>query len=125
MAGDGAEKVLETSTAQTLWEDANRSAHEQLIAVLEDKGEAVSTSEGNVTLNLGSLITNLADQVGIGQDLAEKLPADAGQIEILHSDELKTAQNIAIAIKGWPWSSRCSPSSPSPARSTSRATAAG
>jgi hypothetical protein len=100
VAGDGAEKVLESSTAQTLWEDANRSAHEQLVSVLEDKGDAVSTSEGNVSLNLGSLLTNLADQVGIGQDLAEKLPPDAGQIEILRSDELKTAQNIAIAIKG-------------------------
>jgi Short C-terminal domain len=100
VAADGAEKVLETSTAQELWEDANRSAHEQLIAVLEDKGEAVSTEEGTVSLNLGSLLTNLADQVGIGADLAQKLPPDAGQIEILRSDELKTAQNIAIAIKG-------------------------
>src|SRR4029077_8164618 len=100
VAGQGAEKVLETATAQRLWEDANRSAHEQLLAVLEDKGEAVSTEEGTVSLNLGSLITNLANQVGIGASLAEKLPADAGQIEILHSDELKTAQNIAIGIKG-------------------------
>ena len=100
VAGDGAEKVLETSTAQDLWQDANRSAHEQLVSVLEDKGDAVSTSEGNVSLNVGSLITNLADQVGIGQQLAEKLPPDAGQIEIIKSDELKTAQNIAIAIKG-------------------------
>jgi hypothetical protein len=100
VAGDGAEKVLETSTAQTLWEDANRSAHEQLIAVLEDKGDAVSTDEGNVSLNLGSLLTNLADQVGIGQDLAAKLPPDAGQIQILRSDQLKTAQNVAVAIKG-------------------------
>ena len=54
----------------------------------------------NVSLNLGSLITNLASQVGIGASLAEKLPPDAGQIEILQSDELKTAQNIAVAIKG-------------------------
>jgi hypothetical protein len=100
VAGNGAERVLETSTAQDLWEDANRSAHEQLIAVLEDKGDAVSTSEGNVSLNLGSLLTNLADQVGFGADLAAKLPPDAGQIEILRSDELKTAQNIAVAIKG-------------------------
>jgi len=100
VAGDGADRVLETSTAQTLWEDANRSAHEQLISVLEDKGDAVSTEEGTVSLNLGSLLTNLADQVGFGQDLAEKLPPDAGQIEILRSDELKTAQNIATAIKG-------------------------
>jgi hypothetical protein len=100
VAGQGAEKVLETSTAQRLWEDANRAAHEQLLAVLENKKEAVETSEGNVTLNLGSLLTNLANQVGIGESLAEKLPPDAGQIQILKSDQLKTAQNIAIAVKG-------------------------
>jgi hypothetical protein len=100
VAGQGAEKVLETTTAQELWEDANRSAHEQLVAVLEEKGEAVSTEEGTVSLNLGSLITNLADQIGIGQTLTDKLPPDAGQIEILRSDQLKTAQDIAVAIKG-------------------------
>jgi hypothetical protein len=100
VAGDGAEKVLETSTAQELWEESNRTAHEQLLAVLENKKEAVETEEGNVRLNLGNLLTNLAEQVGIGEDLAEKLPPDAGQIEILKSEELKTAQNIAIAVKG-------------------------
>src|ERR1700753_188227 len=95
VAGTGAEKVLETGTAQNLWEDANRTAHEQLLAVLENKKEAVETANGEVTLNLGSLVTNLAGQVGIGQSLAEKLPPDAGQITILKSNELKTAQNIA------------------------------
>jgi hypothetical protein len=100
VAGGGAEQVLRTATAQDLWKDANRSAHEQLLAVLENKKEAVETAEGEVTLNLGSLITNLADQVGIASQLAEKLPPDAGQITILRSDELKTAQDIAVAIKG-------------------------
>jgi len=100
VAGDGAEKVLETTTAQELWEDANRATHEQLLAVLENKKEAVETENGEVTLNLGSLLTNLAQQVGIGESLAEKLPPDAGQITILKSDQLKTAQNIAVAVKG-------------------------
>jgi Short C-terminal domain len=100
VAGQGAEKALETSTAQELWEEANRTTHEQLLAVLENKKEAVETDEGNVRLNLGSLLTNLAEQVGIGESLAEKLPPDAAQIEILKSNELKTAQDIAIAIKG-------------------------
>ncbi|HEU5105831.1 MAG TPA: SHOCT domain-containing protein [Solirubrobacterales bacterium] len=100
VAGQGAEKALETSTAQDLWEEANRTTHEQLLAVLENKKEAVETDEGNVRLNLGSLLTNLAEQVGIGEDLAQKLPPDAAQIEILKSDELKTAQDIAVAIKG-------------------------
>jgi Short C-terminal domain len=100
VAGQGAEKALETSTAQQLWEESNRTAHEQLLAVLENKKEAVETDEGNVRLNLGLLLTNLADQVGIGEDLAEKLPPDAAQIQILKSDQLKTAQNIAVAVKG-------------------------
>jgi hypothetical protein len=100
VAGEGAEKVLESATAQELWEEANRTTHEQLLAVLENKKEAVETEGGDVKLNLGSLLTNLAEQVGIGEDLAEKLPPDAAQIEILKSDELKTAQDIAVAIKG-------------------------
>jgi hypothetical protein len=100
VAPSGVEKVLETSTAQNLWEDANRSAHEQLVAVLEDKKEAVSTEEGEVKLQLGSLVTNLADQIGVGASLAEKLPPDAAEVTILRSDQLKTAQNVAVALKG-------------------------
>jgi hypothetical protein len=95
-----AEKALETSTAQDLWKDANRTAHEQLLAVLEDKKEAVSTEEGEVSLNLGSLVTNFADQVGIGSGIADKLPADAAKLTILRSDQLKTAQSIVVAVKG-------------------------
>jgi Short C-terminal domain len=100
VAGSGAEEVLKTSTAQELWKDANRAAHEQLLAVLENNKEAVSTANGEVTLNLGGLVTNLADQVGIGGRLAEKLPPDAGQVTILRSDQLKTAQDIVVGIKG-------------------------
>ncbi len=100
VAGDGADQVLKSSTAQELWKSANRTTHEQLLAVLEEKQGTVSTEEGTVTLNLGSLVTNLANQVGIGANLAEKLPEDAGQVTILRSDQLKTAQDIVVAIKG-------------------------
>jgi hypothetical protein len=100
VAGSGAEQLLKSSTAQSLWQDANRASHEQLVAVLEEKNGTLSTENGTVTLNLGSLVTNLANQVGIGEKLAEKLPPDAGQIQILKSDQLKTAQNIAVAVKG-------------------------
>ncbi len=100
VAGNGAEELLKTSTAQSLWQSANRTAHEQLVSVLEEKGGTLSTENGTVTLNLGSLVTNLASQVGIGANLAEKLPPNAGQIEILHSNQLKTAQNITVAVKG-------------------------
>jgi hypothetical protein len=100
VAGDGANQVLQTSTAQDLWKSANRTTHEQLLEVLEEKEGTVSTEEGEVSLNLGSLVTNLADQVGIGADLAERLPPDAAQVTILRSDQLKTAQDIVVAVKG-------------------------
>lgn len=100
VAGEGANQVLQSSTAQELWKSANRTTHEQLLEVLEEKEGTLATEEGKVSLNLGSLVTNLADQVGIGADLAEKLPEDAGQITILRSDQLKTAQDIVVAIKG-------------------------
>lgn len=100
VAGSGAEKVLESSTAQELWKSANKTTHEQLLEVLEEKEGTVATEEGKVSLNLGSLVTNLASQVGIGANLAEKLPPDAGQITILRSDQLKTAQDVVVAIKG-------------------------
>ncbi len=100
VAGTGADQVLQSSTAQELWKSANRTTHEQLLEVLEEKEGTVSTEEGKVSLELGSLVTNLANQVGIGANLAEKLPPDAGQITILRSDQLKTAQDIVVAIKG-------------------------
>jgi hypothetical protein len=100
VGGEGADQVLQSATAQELWKGANRTTHEQLLEVLEEKEGTVATEEGEVSLNLGSLVTNLANQVGIGAKLAEKLPPDAGQITILRSDQLKTAQDIVIAIKG-------------------------
>ena len=78
----------------------NRTAHEQLLAVVENKKEAVSTDNGEVTLNLGSLLTNLAGQIGLAQDARRKAAAGRRQITILTSDQLKTAQDIVVAIKG-------------------------
>ncbi len=95
VAGSGAEKVLESSTAQELWKSANKTTHEQLLEVLEEKEGTLSTEEGKVSLDLGSLATNIANQVGIEANLE-----GAGQITILRSDQLKTAQDIVVAIKG-------------------------
>ena len=55
VAGSGAEKVLESSTAQELWKSANKTTHEQLLEVLEEKEGTLATEEGKVSLDLGSL----------------------------------------------------------------------
>ncbi len=52
LAPQAAEKALERPKVQELWASANRAAHEALLKVIDGGGPAVSTSGGEVTLNL-------------------------------------------------------------------------
>jgi hypothetical protein len=86
-------------------------------------GGVVSTNEGAVTLDLHALVSELAARLGIEEQVAAAqskaqgsagtaarnavqsklgvtLPPSSGQLEILRSDQLKTAQDVAGAIKG-------------------------
>jgi hypothetical protein len=100
LAIDGGERVLASSRFQGLWENANRAAHQTLINVIEDKGDVVTTAGGEVTLQLRPLIIQVANQLGLGKDLASKLPPDVGNLQILRSDELGLAQTIARLVHG-------------------------
>jgi hypothetical protein len=53
----------------------------------------VSTEGGEVTLDLQVVIRDAADRIGVGQDVVDKIPADAGKIVILRSDQLDAAQS--------------------------------
>ena len=82
---------------QALWEDANRVAHERLIALLDDEGEFVATTGGEVTLDLSKLVGEVAAAVGISADVASKIPPEASQIEI---DEVGRARPGAEGGQG-------------------------
>jgi hypothetical protein len=59
----------------------------------------VSTGEGEVTLHLDTLVTQVGEQVGLPADLTAKVPEEAGTIEIVNSKQLSTMQKIAKAIR--------------------------
>ena len=59
-----ARRALERPGVQALWADANRSAHEQLLLVLEGGGTIVSTQEGRVVLDVRELLARLQEQGG-------------------------------------------------------------
>ena len=89
---------------RTSWETVNRTAHESLIRILEDETrEGVSTAGGVVTLDLRVFLVNVGEELGFGEQLDQRLPADAGQITVLESDQLETAQNALQAIKTLSW----------------------
>jgi hypothetical protein len=67
----------------------------------------LSTKSGVVTLNLQAVVKQLAASLGITsqvlavqQKLGITVPPSAGQLVIMRSDQLKSAQDIASAVKG-------------------------
>jgi hypothetical protein len=92
-------ELLQRPRVQALWENANRQAHKQLLAVLKGGNSNVSTQNGTVTLNLKAILEQTEQNVGIGGRIGEKLPPDAAQLTILRSDQLSTAQDVANAVR--------------------------
>jgi hypothetical protein len=103
LALDISQRALAQPKVQGLWEDANRTAHEEFLAVVDNKNEAVSTTGGNVVLDLGTILTRVANQVGIGGDVASKLPPDAAQITVMRSDQLEAVQTGVRLLRTLAW----------------------
>lgn len=98
-----AQRALAQPKVQALWEDANRTAHQEFLDVIDNKNEAVSTSGGNVVLDLGTILSQVANQVGIGGNVASKLPPDAAQLTVMKSDQLEAAQTGVRILRTLAW----------------------
>ncbi|HXW59267.1 MAG TPA: hypothetical protein VEJ23_07285 [Solirubrobacteraceae bacterium] len=115
--------LLATSQVQEAWRRANETAHRQLLTILNGGRGLVSTRAGVVSLNLHEVVDQLAGQLGVQSQVAsarEKLqgasgeqvraaakqrlgvtlPASTGELVIMRSKQLRTAQDIAKAIRG-------------------------
>jgi hypothetical protein len=101
LAPQVAQRLLEAPRVQALWGDANRKAHEELLEVLDGGGTTVSTQNGTVTLDLKPIVETLGERVG-ASELGERLPAGAGRLTIIHSDELEAAQKGVKLLRHLP-----------------------
>jgi hypothetical protein len=122
LAGQAAPRLLASPRVQDAWAQANRAAHKELLKVINGGGSAVSTESGVVTLNLHALVSQLAASFGVQSQVAAAqsklqgsngakaraaaqsklgitLPPSSGELVILRSNQLKTAEDIAGAIK--------------------------
>ncbi len=100
LAVRGAEEALQRQRVQDAWREANRTAHAQLVAILEDKSTAVSTGDGRVVLELRPLVGQLADRIGLDKDVIARIPPDVAQLEIAKSEDLKSAQTVVKIVNG-------------------------
>lgn len=70
LASTLAPKVLASPQAQALWVQATVAAHKELLMVLNGGGPVVSTQSGVVTLNLHTLVSQLAATLGVSSQVA-------------------------------------------------------
>ena len=95
-----ADNLLSRPAVQTLWEEANRRAHEAFIRIVDDEGEFLQTGEGEVVLDLQPLVQQLADRIGLTEEqVEERLGPDAGRIVIMEADQLGTVQTAVELIR--------------------------
>jgi hypothetical protein len=95
VADDLANEALQRPKVQEAWAVANENAHRKLIEVVEKGGE------GDVTLDLGEIISQLGGQIGV--DVSSKLPEGAGEIVILETDQLQAAQDVVDLLETLAW----------------------
>ena len=98
-ADRGVNALLERPVPQQVWENANRRAHERLLFVIEGGGDVLSTSGGDVTLDLSALLSQTQSNLGVGGRVQEKLPEGAAQIVLFKSDQLELAQDAVRLLK--------------------------
>ena len=86
--------LVQSDAFKQAWEEANRQAHTQLVAVLTGKdSDVVDVKNGVVSVNLATVIeavkTRLVDR---GFALAARLPAVQAQFTIFESSDVERAQ---------------------------------
>ena len=92
--------LLGRPRVEKLFINASAIAHEKLVNVLEDKtGHGISTGNGVVTLDLHQLIVEIGTQLGLPPDALAKLPAKAGTVTLMKSDQLSAVQNGVQAVR--------------------------
>ena len=105
-AEEAANRLLERPRLQEAWVRVATATQRQLVELLDDEGEFVSTTGGEVVLDLRPIIIELGDQVAIIGRIAEQLPESTGKIAIVSSDQLETAQTAARILRvlaNWLW----------------------
>src|SRR5262245_34516409 len=87
VAKRNAPRILGTDAALTAWKEANRKAHETLLRIIES-----DAANGDVSLDLGNLFTQIATATGLPASAVDKLPSSVTDLQIASGDNLRTGR---------------------------------
>jgi hypothetical protein len=95
-----ARRALVSRPIETVWRQANRSAHRSLLRILDEEGSAAGDTP--VVLDLDPALRHLASELSYGELQASPPPPGAGRIVVVRESELGTAQTVVGAIRHVP-----------------------
>lgn len=98
VAQRNAPRVLGSAAALTAWEQANRTAHQTLLRLIES-----DVASGDVSLDLGTLFERMASATGLPPDAVEKLPPSVTSLQVIEADNLHTARDALDLFKTLLW----------------------
>ena len=89
-------KVVASPQFATVWAQANRAAHAQLVNLLSGKQNgAVTTQNGAVTLNLAPIVAKVKQQlIADGYTVANNIPTVNKSFVLVRSDAITKAQGL-------------------------------
>lgn len=92
-----AQALLASPRVQKVWEEANRIAHQNFIAIVDEEDTNLLKSyNGNVVLDLRPMLDRLRAQVGISP---ERRQLTSGQIVLLRADQLEGARKAVHGVR--------------------------
>jgi hypothetical protein len=94
--------LVESDRFEQAWEEANRLAHTQLVAILTGEGtDLVDVSDNALTLNLAPVVDEVKTRlVDTGFQLAGQLPTFDAQFVLFESEDITRAQSAFRVLNG-------------------------
>jgi hypothetical protein len=100
---NGAVQVVDAALSrpriQNLWAQANRAADQAFVAIVEGGQGPVGVNQGEVSLNLGAILENVAARLGLPANLSSNLPPNVANLTVFRANQLKYVQNGGNAIR--------------------------
>ncbi len=94
-----AERALASPQVQNLVSTAVGRAHEQFVSLIENKDEYVSTTGGNVTLEYGSVVADLATRLGIDPATISRIQSVVQEYSVDLKQGLTTTQAQIASVQ--------------------------
>jgi hypothetical protein len=98
VARRNAPRVLGSAAALKAWETANRTAHDELLDIVDN-----GVGGRDISLDLKALVGEVADGTGLPANAVDKLPPNVANLQVASTDQLDNVRDLLHLFKTIVW----------------------